>query len=777
MVKLDSRTDSTLGRVLFDKVYGPNKEILVEERKISDSLNFERYEQVGYNVKGEVLCIKRYIDKDYSSEYPYETIKRNAEGKLEVEEADYRQFFNRNENKSLTQPYLVRIDKTVRKGIISYDYRIASFEKVPFVKVKSLQDDFSVDFKITNDNVNEFAFQNIVQFGDAKIVLYSRRDTATANEWRDFSLTGAMKRALRTKGKFARDSVKFYYKDKLFSGEVRLFFGTGERLVHVKGGKMAVDLMAIKMVNKDFGDMSENRKKLLKSYVDLTFKKGDITFISVDVQESREHVTAQAHLKNSALHGKFLAQLEKVNYEGETRKKERVEMEFYEGLPHGIMKEERWDKEAKQWEIKKLEHYHHGKKSYTNYIYERGRLEEVRIYTKDGLKTGEWKKFEFNGKVHSVTNYKDGKLNGLSYKFGYMGDTIEFGNYINGKREGVFRQTSNDNTNEKYTLQGFYKDGKLQGSLVLKDANGVVRMKAEVKNDIIQSSDIYISNFIKTWMSDLRCEPKYEFYYANGVKYCEGQTVIDSFYLKEQNYYDAYNYSSVIDSTKPAEDAEDAYAEAAEDYVATSDDLASVTQINYDGMIKTGVWKYYYPDGALRYKITYIDSNKVKVGKDTIYGCAEYLEYFNDGQLMAKGMVLQEGFVQECESDLFEVDYKVLYTDFYNAAGKPIMKNSTGTIIKYFSNQMVHEEGKYINGKKDGWWKEYNREGKLIFVGRYVNGLPDGRHLRGDLEGINYLDDRCFENMQKEQEAIEESQYYNFKRAGDSGALQNLEMR
>ena len=162
---------------------------------------------------------------------------------------------------------------------------------------------------------------------------------------------------------------------------------------------------------------------------------------------------------------------------------------------------------------------------------------------------------------------------------------------------------------------------------------------------------------------------------------------------------------------------------------------------------------------------------------------------------MAKGLLLEENDEQECETDLFEYTYRVLYTDFYGADGKVLMQKSTGSAKQYFSNQLVREEGKFINGKKEGWWKEYNREGKLVFVGKYLNGLPDGRWLRGDLQGINYLDDRCFENMQKEQDAIQESQYslqisetfykngievksnyYNFQRAGGDMQDEGLQM-
>ena len=35
-------------------------------------------------------------------------------------------------------------------------------------------------------------------------------------------------------------------------------------------------------------------------------------------------------------------------------------------------------------------------------------------------------------------------------------------------------------------------------------------------------------------------------------------------------------------------------------------------------------------------------------------------------------------------------------------------------------------EGEYLNGKKNGNWKEYNRKGSLMFEGEYLNGKKNG---------------------------------------------------
>lgn len=757
------------GNISFDTIYAPNHSILLLKRAMTDSIDLPRYEVISYD-HGRVIGIQRNIKyNDYSAKY--EEFNLNTKGELELVSADYDGFYRAKEH-AANKMYLLRVMKDRRKGLVVYEYRMPQFENTAFIKGKSINGDFSLDYVITDSSSANFAFQNIVTIGDAKMVMFSHRDLfPVKRQWKDLSLTGAVQRALRTGSEFARDSVKFYYNDKLFTGKIHLFFGKGKRLVHFKNGLIALDIMAVDMVKKEFGnktekELSNKEKGLLKSYLDLSFKQGDLTHVLLNFHERREHIVAEADLEKSALHGKAYGEMVKRNYEGEIRKKERIEGDFYYGLPHGDMIELRWDKNTDTWLRESVKHYCYGAPCDTSYKYDDGKVRKIEVYNKEGKKDGESKKFNYDGKIESLETYKNGVLNGFSISFNSKGDTAFYAMYVDGKKEGRFYMSSNEYTDAHYTLSGNYKKGKLSGQQVLRDANNTVRMIAIAhdKSFISQGNEMYVDYMLKSPFSLLKIEGEYEFFYDNGVKYCEAKTILDSNYVHVSygNCDEAsYDEAPAADSAIAVQDYEVAAAAATPELPAVINNaFEGVTQVSTEGVIKRGTWKYYFPDGKLQYVITYADSSKLKVGKEIVYGCGYYQEYYNNGKLMAKGLLLDETNEQECETDLFENSYKVLYTDFYSIDGKSLMTNSTGSIKKYYSNQLVREEGKYMNGKKEGWWKEFNREGKLIFVGRYVNGLPDGRWLHGDLQGINYLDDRCFESMQKEQEAIEEAQYY-----------------
>ena len=60
--------------------------------------------------------------------------------------------------------------------------------------------------------------------------------------------------------------------------------------------------------------------------------------------------------------------------------------------------------------------------------------------------------------------------------------------------------------------------------------------------------------------------------------------------------------------------------------------------------------------------------------------------------------------------------------DFKRYSGKYRKKN--GEIIYDYnsSNDILIFRGNYLNGKRNGYGKEYNEEGKLIFQGEYLDG-------------------------------------------------------
>jgi antitoxin component YwqK of YwqJK toxin-antitoxin module len=78
-----------------------------------------------------------------------------------------------------------------------------------------------------------------------------------------------------------------------------------------------------------------------------------------------------------------------------------------------------------------------------------------------------------------------------------------------------------------------------------------------------------------------------------------------------------------------------------------------------------------------------------------------------------------------------------------------------------------------VNGKKTGYWRYWDPEGKLTSVGNYKNDLHEGRWLFGDLEGMHYLDDACFDisdprviedmEIKRKQLSIQEKIYLNDK--------------
>ena len=84
---------------------------------------------------------------------------------------------------------------------------------------------------------------------------------------------------------------------------------------------------------------------------------------------------------------------------------------------------------------------------------------------------------------------------------------------------------------------------------------------------------------------------------------------------------------------------------------------------------------------------------------------------------------------------------KFLYINLINYkifSNKYIIKNGEGNIkeYNYFNDKLIYE-GEYLNGKRNGKGKEYDKEGNLIFKGEYLNGK---RH-----NGTQYFEDEIYE--------------------------------
>ena len=113
---------------------------------------------------------------------------------------------------------------------------------------------------------------------------------------------------------------------------------------------------------------------------------------------------------------------------------------------------------------------------------------------------------------------------------------------------------------------------------------------------------------------------------------------------------------------------------------------------------RNGKGKEYYENGKLKFEGEYI--NGLRNGKGVEYydnGTLKFVgEYLNDNQWNGEG-------------------YYSKYGNIYN------LKEGKGFIKEYFNEQKIFE-GEYKNGEKNGYCKEYYKDGMIKFEGQYFYG-------------------------------------------------------
>lgn len=128
----------------------------------------------------------------------------------------------------------------------------------------------------------------------------------------------------------------------------------------------------------------------------------------------------------------------------------------------------------------------------------------------------------------------------------------------------------------------------------------------------------------------------------------------------------------------------------------------------YDHSLKEEEWKYYHPNG--------ISEEKGKYVKGKPHGIWKW--YHINGKLHR-----EEGFRYGREDGII-IEYDTLENVLTKGEFSEGLKNG-----EWFYHVGDHtEQGKYVDGEKDGDWKFVYDNGKTAFEGKYVNGLADGRH-------------------------------------------------
>jgi len=166
------------------------------------------------------------------------------------------------------------------------------------------------------------------------------------------------------------------------------------------------------------------------------------------------------------------------------------------------------------------------------------------------------------------------------------------------------------------------------------------------------------------------------------------------------------------------------------------------------GQQKTGWWTYWneagqkmkeveYTPGVIAHPAGLSDSLRFK-GRIRGYRPGS-------GILMYEGYVMDETFSYSCatETDLAFED--IFYTAFYDSSGSQTLRNYSGAVYDFHTTGVTQFTGFMNKGLRDSVWFFFTPGKTLTEAGKYQKGLKHGRWLSGDLEGVNYLDNQCFD--------------------------------
>lgn len=148
-----------------------------------------------------------------------------------------------------------------------------------------------------------------------------------------------------------------------------------------------------------------------------------------------------------------------------------------------------------------------------------------------------------------------------------------------------------------------------------------------------------------------------------------------------------------------------------------------------------GIWKEFHPDGKLKSLGEYVNSKRV----------GEWVFYHPNEKIEQKGKYDRKGKAQGSWKWFYESGNLLLEENYRNNLLDGVMTeySDSGKVVtkgEYIDGQKegpwmlelqgYREEGSYKADKRDGEWKHYYTDnGKLRFVGKFIDGVPDGKQI------------------------------------------------
>ena len=313
---------------------------------------------------------------------------------------------------------------------------------------------------------------------------------------------------------------------------------------------------------------------------------------------------------------------------------------------------------------------------------------------RNGKPDGFWKSYYVTGIKKSEGKRTNFLLDSIWVFYDQSGDTIEKINYLYGKKNGWYYKYKSDPQKGAYiSSKELFVADKKEGTAFIYYPDGKIQQT---------------------------------FTYSDGKK--EG---LSKEYDNEGNIITLFEYHN--------------------DFLVSRERL---NRIDSKGL-KQGVWKDFYPNGAVKSEKTFRD--------DLMHGY--YKEYDNRGKLTLT-MLYENGAIVksrvEDEPDIeietkydtegkliysgpyrnkipvgvhreFGKDGKVINAFIYNDNGQLLSEgivdeagNRNGKWKDLFPNGKIQAEGQFTDNRRTGKWKFYNTSNRIEQTGSYNNGRPDG---------------------------------------------------
>lgn len=558
------------------------------------------------------------------------------------------------------------------------------------------------------------------------------------------------------------DSLQFCFiwKGERFNGDI--YFKVIDKPLK-KNMQVAKEVQNTRAFN--FGNRKELfvyiEKSALSSIFRITKQQIPITNFNINVKEG----LLSGDLNIIAVYNKKCAPviLYKARYKNNLKDgvEEDADFKVYrKKVPNGIVrtiaapyyylahKQARWEISSVKQNHIEYQYYRDGKMDGTSVKKtNQGQVEYILNYSK-GMLDGPCMKLSENETPLLKLNFKNDTLNGIYECFNINYELTDITNFKNGLPHGKYfkyeyrNQSDNESSNSLSTNVNFCKERKIN-TIELEFNNGYLVntgkyyhcdgiLKAQVTYD--SKDSIRIINF-------KRNNKKYTYFdlsnsYEPATEDNHTRYVRTTLEIQPRS---SLFYSSIYFGFYP--NLPGNYM-----YFYKSGIRSQEGKVGKDGL-KTGWWKFWNENGILMKEILYEKGTIANPlnPKDSIHYTGKIIGYHPNGKFMMDGYVLDENFKYECVQDEEMAYQDVFYSRFVDENGIETFKGYSGMVRDYHINGNKREEGMMLNGLRNGLWKTYESNGNLGSIGYYKNGKKDGSWLYGDLSGIGFVDNQCFD--------------------------------